>query len=89
MNQREQVMEELKALLEENLELELTKGLEESDRLYDDLHIDSIMVLQLIVYIEEVFQVSVPEDGIDPDTFLTVGSLVDFIQSLQASMVQE
>ncbi|TXK84624.1 acyl carrier protein [Paenibacillus sp. N3.4] len=72
----------------ENLELEgVPERLQDSDRLYEDLNIDSIMVLQLVVYIEEVFHVVVPEVGVEPETFLTVGSLVEFIMSLHQAAV--
>ncbi|QYR19393.1 acyl carrier protein [Paenibacillus sp. sptzw28] len=87
MEQKQEIMNELRTLMVENLELRVREPLEESDRLYEDLHIDSIMVLQLTVYIEETFKVYVPEEGIDPDTFLTVGSLVDFIINLQKTAV--
>jgi len=86
-NQRQALIDELRTLLIENLELEVPNALQESDRLYEDLQIDSIMVLQLFVYIEEVFQVTIPENEVDPETFLTVGSLIDYIHSLQHSAV--
>lgn len=83
-----EIMKELRSVMEVNLELDgLPEQLQESDRLYEDLSVDSIMVLQLIVYIEETFHVAVPEVGVEPETFLTVGSLVDFIISLQQTAV--
>jgi len=82
------IMKALRTVMEENLELEgLPDRLQESDRLYEDLHIDSIMVLQLVVYIEEAFDVVVPEVGVEPETFLTVGSLVEFITDLRQAAV--
>jgi aryl carrier protein AsbD len=82
MDQRSNIMNELRTLLVENLELEVPEVLQETDRLYEYLEIDSIMVLQMQVYIEEVFHVTLPEEGTDADIFLTVGSLVDFIVTL-------
>lgn len=83
MERRQQLIKELRTVMVENLELKLPEQLQESDRLYEDLYVDSIMVIQLMVYIEEVFHVSVPEDGLDPKTFFSVGSVVDLIESLQ------
>jgi aryl carrier protein AsbD len=80
---RQEIIHELRNLIVENLELDAPEQLSELDRLYEDLRVDSIMVLQLIVYIEEVFRVNVPEEGIEPEAFLTIGSLVDLITSLQ------
>jgi acyl carrier protein len=86
--QRLEIMNILRTVMEENLELEgLQAQLQESDRLYEDLSIDSIMVLQLVVYIEEAFDVVVPEVGVEPETFLTVGSLVEFIMGLRQATV--
>lgn len=82
MSQRNQIIEEIRTLLSENLELEVPEVLQETDRLYEDLQVDSIMSLQLTVYIEEVFGVEVPEEELDQEVFKTVGSLVDFIQAL-------
>ncbi|WP_261807685.1 phosphopantetheine-binding protein [Paenibacillus sp. N3.4] len=86
--QKLEIMKELRTVMVENLELEgVPERLQDSDRLYEDLNIDSIMVLQLVVYIEEVFHVVVPEVGVEPETFLTVGSLVEFIMSLHQAAV--
>lgn len=84
---RNEIMNELRNVIVENLELEAPDILRETDRLYDDLNIDSIMMLQLIVYVEEVFQVSIPDEEIDLNVFSTAGSLADFIESLQKAAV--
>ncbi|MEC2535098.1 petrobactin biosynthesis protein AsbD, partial [Bacillus cereus] len=47
------------------------------------LYIDSVMMLQLIVYIEMDVKLCVPEDEVDPKAFLTVGSLLDFMEELE------
>ncbi len=82
MSQRNHIIEEIRTLLSENLELEVPEVLKETDRLYEDLQVDSIMSLQLTVYIEEVFKVTVPEEELDQEVFKTVGSLADFIEAL-------
>lgn len=86
--QKLEIIKKLRVIMEQNLELKnIPEQLKESHRLLEDLHIDSIMLLQLIVYMEEVFQIVVPEVGIDPETFLTVGSLFELIIDLQHTAV--
>lgn len=82
MNKQE-IITKLQTIITENLERELPAALQEEHRLYEDLNIDSLMVLQLMIYIEEEFQVEVPEEDVDPDVFQTISSLVSFIQELQ------
>ncbi|NQX47697.1 acyl carrier protein [Paenibacillus tritici] len=84
---KEQTVSQLRQLMSEQLELSLPDVIKEEDRLYEDLNVDSIMVLQLVVYIEEVFNVTVPEEEMDPAVFQTVGSLVDFIHALKGEHI--
>ncbi|WP_233566872.1 phosphopantetheine-binding protein [Cohnella endophytica] len=87
MMNRVEIMDRVRSIIIENLEIQVIEPLDESQRLYDDLNIDSIMVLQLIVYIEEAFDVALPEEDMDPSVFSTVGALVSFIQQLQTMKV--
>lgn len=80
---REQIMNSLCELMQQNLEVKLPENVTEASRVYQDLFIDSIMVLQLIVYVEEEFGISVPEEDVDPAVFQTLGSLVNFIEELR------
>lgn len=80
---REQIMNSLCELIQQNLEIKLPANVTEASRVYQDLFIDSIMVLQLIVYVEEEFGISVPEEDVDPAVFQTLGSLVTFIEELR------
>lgn len=84
---RSEILEKLKVVIRENLEHEIPQEVNESSQIYEDLNIDSIMVLQLIVYIEEMFEVSVPDENVDPASFETMGGLITFIQELQSSKV--
>ncbi len=80
---RQAIAEGLRKIISEDLDVATPDRLEQEDRLNDDLNLDSIMVLQLAVYIEEVFEVSIPEEEVDPAVFDTVGSLTGFILHLQ------
>jgi acyl carrier protein len=85
--QTEQTVSQLRQLMSEQLELTLPDVIKEEDRLYEDLNVDSIMVLQLVVCIEEAFNLTVPEEEMDPAVFQTVGSLVDFIHALMGKPI--
>lgn len=87
MSTREDIIRRLRSLIEVNLETSVKETLLESDRLSEDLNVDSIMTLQLIVYLEEEFGIFVPEDDVNPDTFKTIGSMADWIESLASSKV--
>ncbi|EJQ43085.1 hypothetical protein IEE_03263 [Bacillus cereus BAG5X1-1] len=80
---REMLKEAVLSIMREKMELKNVTHLEETMRLNQDLYIDSVMLLQLIVYIEMDLKLCVPEDEIDPKAFLTVGSLLDFMEELQ------
>ncbi|MBB6729990.1 phosphopantetheine-binding protein [Cohnella zeiphila] len=83
---RSDILNRLKLIIAENLELSVPAETDESARLYDDLNIDSIMTLQLLVYVEESFGVAVPDEDIDPASFETLGGLVSFIERLLAAV---
>jgi len=79
---RESIMEQLKVTISNHFKRVKTEFINESDRLYEDVGIDSLLLLQLIVYIEEDFEVVIPVHDIDPTSFVTVQSLIDFIENL-------
>ncbi|EOP99779.1 acyl carrier protein [Bacillus thuringiensis serovar pirenaica] len=80
---REALKNAVLKIMIEKMELKNVTHLEETMRLNQDLYIDSVMMLQLIVYIEMDVKLCVPEDEVDPKVFLTVGSLLDFMEELQ------
>ncbi|WIY62990.1 petrobactin biosynthesis protein AsbD [Bacillus arachidis] len=74
-------------IMVEKMELKNVTDLKDTMRLNQDLYIDSVMMLQLIVYIEMDLQLCVPEDEVDPKAFSTIGSLLDFMEELQPLQV--
>ncbi|MBW7474898.1 petrobactin biosynthesis protein AsbD [Paenibacillus oenotherae] len=83
MARREELKTALQSLLEERLKVQLTGPLEEQSRINEDLRVDSIMLLQLIVFIEQELRLSVPEEEVDAKAFATIGSLLDFMERLE------
>lgn len=84
---RQEILRKLKTIITENLEHAIPEDTDENARIYDDLNVDSIMMLQLIVYVEETFEVSVPDDEVDPAYFETMGSLVSFVERMLGAKV--
>ncbi|MBW7476497.1 acyl carrier protein [Paenibacillus oenotherae] len=80
---RTEIYSKLMEIIAQNFEIKLPDHVDEGSRIYEDLFIDSIMVLQLTVYIEEEFGIFVPEDNVDPEVLETVGSLISFIEHLK------
>lgn len=79
---REKLRESLLLLIKNKFRLSV-EHLEDHLRLKEDLRIDSIMIVQLIVFIELDLKLQVPDHEVDPRAFMTVGSLLDFMQGLE------
>lgn len=84
---RQEILDKIKTIITENLEHAIPEDAGEDARTFDDLNIDSIMMLQLIVYLEETFEVSVPDEEVDPANFETMGNLVYFVEQLLSAKV--
>ncbi|TVX92748.1 phosphopantetheine-binding protein [Paenibacillus agilis] len=80
-------LEQLQQLMVDKLKLQDVPELSPTMHLHDDLGIDSVMLLQLIVHIEEDLSLIVPEDELDPSIFVTVQSLIEFMNTLEPRTV--
>lgn len=58
-----------------------TQNLTEGDRLFDDLGLDSISVIELLLAMEERAGIEVDPDELEVSIFETVGTLTDYVQS--------
>ena len=72
------VLEKVKAILAEQFDVEEDKITEESD-LQKDLGADSLDVVDLLMSIEDEFEVEVPDEEIE--NIKTVGALVAYIEA--------
>ncbi len=70
--------EEVKAVIAEELEVEDGKIAMES-QIVDDLGADSLDVVELIMRLEEKFEIEIPDE--DAEKIQTVGDAVKFIDS--------
>lgn len=79
MHSKEEVLEELKKVLEELFEVDQTK-VEPGSHLYDDLELDSIDAVDLVIKLKEITGKMVnPEDF---KNVRTVGDVVDVVYKL-------
>lgn len=72
------VLEKVKAILAEQFDVEEDKITADTD-LQEDLGADSLDVVDLLMSIEDEFEVEVPDEEIE--NIKTVGSLVSYIES--------
>ncbi|MEU3626932.1 phosphopantetheine-binding protein [Amycolatopsis coloradensis] len=55
-------------------------------RLFEDLHLDSTSVLELLMALEDALGVSVDPENLDMDDFRSVGTLADYVDSLRPTV---
>lgn len=72
------VLEKVKAILAEQFDVEEDKITEDTD-LQEDLGADSLDVVDLLMSIEDEFEVEVPDEEIE--NLKTVGALVSYIEA--------
>ena len=72
------VLEKVKVILSEQLEVEEDSITVDSD-LQDDLGADSLDVVDLLMSIEDEFEIEIPDEEIE--NIRTVGELVSFIEA--------
>lgn len=72
------VLEKVKAILAEQFDVEEDKITEATD-LQDDLGADSLDVVDLLMSIEDEFEIEVPDDEIE--NLKTVGAIVNYIEA--------
>jgi len=84
---RQSVVAAVGSALSEVLEREVA-GLTEETRLFDDMHLDSTSILELLMTLEDSVGFSIDPESLDMDDFASVGTLTDYLQSQQAMDAQ-
>jgi acyl carrier protein len=79
---RDAVIEPITVALGEVLGRDLD-DLTEETRLFEDLGVDSTTILELLMALEDVLRILVDPDTLEPDHFTTVGTLADYVISLE------
>ncbi|WP_371482680.1 acyl carrier protein [Kitasatospora sp. NBC_00315] len=78
--ERQNVVSAVEAALSEVLE-RAVGDLSEDARLFEDLHLDSTSVLELLMVLEDTVDISVDPEELDMDDFRSVGTLTDYVLS--------
>jgi len=76
---RERILGEIRILLEPWLSSE--DSINENTNLLRDLGVDSVSILQLVLGIEEEFDISVKDHELDSMVFSKMGNFIDIIES--------
>ena len=79
---REEIVTKLRGEIAELLCLESSEGIDESTRLVEDLDIDSLGMVDLVMQIEDSFEVSLPTNS-DLSQIKTIGDVVDMLTQNQ------
>lgn len=79
---RHDVIQPITVALSEVLGRDLP-DLREETRLFEDLNLDSTTILELLMALEDVLGILVDPDTLEPGHFTTVGTLADYVISLQ------
>jgi acyl carrier protein len=77
---RSEVVAAVETALSEVLEREVT-GLTEDTRLFEDIHLDSTSVLEMLMTLEDAIGIEVDPETLDMDDFKSVGTLADYLES--------
>ncbi|WP_025680293.1 acyl carrier protein [Paenibacillus massiliensis] len=77
------VMEQVKELLGTKLDIQ-PFDIQDTDRLFETLGIDSVAVITLLLDLERVCHVAFDMEELSPEHLATVGSLSTYIEQLQA-----
>lgn len=80
---RNEIFEKIVLMFTDELELEMPEKLDESINLSDDLGLNSILLVQLIVHLENEFNIAISEEVITKDNFVTIKNLIDLIIKMQ------
>ena len=80
---RNEIFKKIVLIFTDELELEMPEKLDESINLSDDLGLNSILLVQLVVHLENEFNIAIPEEIITKDNFVTIKNLIDLIIKMQ------
>jgi acyl carrier protein len=83
---REAIVRALETALTDVLERPVT-GLRGEVRLFDDLHLDSTTMLEMLMALENSIGLTVDPEELDADDFETVDTFTDFVQSALRNQV--
>lgn len=83
---RDAIITIIEACLSEVLQRDLT-GLRGETRLFDDLHLDSTSILELLMALEDSAHIEVDPEDLNIKDFQTLDTLADYVQANLSELV--
>lgn len=77
--QRTDVIDAIHSILSEKLNIPRIAAFNDQARLNEDLYLDSVLLLQLLLNLEQEMNLQIPDTALNKDDFKTVSSLSDFV----------
>ena len=77
---RTELLDHVRLALAAVLNRELPE-LSEDSRLFEDLGLDSTSVIELLMSLENSINLEIEPDSLEPEVFMTVRSLTDYIEA--------
>lgn len=80
MSHDQQLKQQLKEMIVERLFLDVDPAqIGDDENLMEDYEIDSVNLFEIVVGLEEVFEISFEDDDFTVELFATVNSLAEFV----------
>jgi acyl carrier protein len=76
---RQEIVAAVTSAISEVLEREVT-GVSEESRLFEDIHLDSTSIMELLMSLEDSVNISVDPEALEIDDFKSVGALADYVE---------
>lgn len=77
---RDDIIQAIYHILKNKIELPTIDSFHEEARLNEDLYMDSVMILELILFIELDLGIKMPDEALSPNDFRTVYYLATFLE---------
>ncbi len=75
------IVAQVETALSEVLEREVT-GLTEEIRLFEDLHLDSTSVMEMLMELEDSMRIVIDPENLDMDDFQTIATLTGYLRRI-------
>ncbi|MFE6771058.1 acyl carrier protein [Streptomyces fimicarius] len=75
------IVAQVETALSEVLEREVT-GLTEDIRLFEDLHLDSTSVMEMLMELEDSMKIVIDPENLDMDDFRTIATLTGYLRRI-------
>lgn len=83
---RSKVISQIESSLSEVLQRPVS-GMPEDTRLFEDLHVDSTSVLELLMALEDNLGIEVDPERLEISDFKTMGTVADYVLALRAGAI--